>query len=199
MLFDNGNYRQTPYSGLVEYTLDEDAKTVRLAWTYRHTPDVFTVAMGSVERLENGNTLIGWGSASPAATEVRPDGSVAFELQLPDSIVSYRAFRMPWRTSSIATLVKEEGVPPLTFSLAQNYPNPFNPSTRIEFSLRNRAKIRLSVLDLLGRTVATLADGVEEPGVYSVTFDGSRCASGAYICRLSTPDGNLTRMMTLLK
>jgi hypothetical protein len=199
LMLDNGNYRQSVYSSVVEYTLDEVAKTARLFWQYRHTPDVFAIAMGSVDRLSNGNTLIGWGTTNPAITELRPDGSVAFELQLPDSIVSYRVFRMPWRTSTRTTLVKEETVAPSAFSLAQNYPNPFNPSTRIEFSLQKRARIRLSVLDLLGRMVATLAEGEKEPGVYSVMFDGKHLPSGVYFYRLTMPDGNLTRTMSLLK
>lgn len=199
ILFDNGNYRQSPYSSVVEYMLDDSAKTVRLLWQYKHTPNVFSIAMGSVDRLPNGNTLVGWGTTNPAVTEVRPDGSVAFELQLPDSVVSYRAFRIPWRPSSRLTPVGGDNTVPLTFSLEQNYPNPFNPTTIIEFSLKHRTSIRLSVLDLLGRTVATLVEGVKEPGVYSVTFDGTRYASGTYICRLVTPDGTLTRAMTLLK
>lgn len=199
MMLDNGNYRASTYSSVVEYMLDETAKTVRLIWQYRHTPDVFAIAMGSVDRLANGNTLIGWGTTSPAITEVRPDGSVAFELQLPDSVVSYRAYRMPWHKSTQITAVKEGNVTPSTFALAQNYPNPFNPSTRIEFSLQKREAVRLSVLDILGRTVATLVDGLKDPGVYAVTFDGSHLASGVYYYRLTTPGGDLTRMMTLLK
>jgi len=199
LMLDNGNYRPTPYSSVVEYQLDDIAKTVRLIWQYRHTPDVFAIAMGSVDRFSNGNTLIGWGTTKPAITEVRPDGSVAFELQLPDSIVSYRVFRVPWHASSRVTAVKQETSAPQTFSLAQNYPNPFNPSTRIEFSIQKRASVRLSILDLLGRTVATLVEGVKDPGVYSVTFDGSHFASGVYFYRLATSGGELTRTMSLLK
>jgi hypothetical protein len=32
-----------------------------------------------------------------------------------------------------------------------------------------------------------------------IHFDGSRLASGVYLCRLSTPEGSLTRPMTLIK
>ena len=78
IMLDNGNYWSPRYSSFVEYNLDEAAKTVRLIRQYRHTPDVFAIAMGSVERLTNGNTLIGWGTTSPALTEIRPDGSVAY-------------------------------------------------------------------------------------------------------------------------
>ena len=100
-LFDNGNQHPTPYSRAVEYKLDQVNKTAELVWDYRHSPDIFANAMGSAQRLPNGNTLIGWGSAggaggNPTVTEVHPDKSVAIELSLPQT--SYRAFRFPWKS-----------------------------------------------------------------------------------------------------
>jgi hypothetical protein len=102
LLFDNGNHKATPYSRAVEYTLDETRMTATVAWQYRHTPDVYGYAMGNAQRLPNGNTLIGWG-AYPLVTEVRPDGGVAFEMQLPPGVFTYRAFRLPAATSLVAT------------------------------------------------------------------------------------------------
>ena len=101
-LFDNGNQHPTPYSRAVEYKLDRVDKTAELVWEYRHSPDIFTSAMGSVQRLSDGNTIICWGSAgstagNPTVTEVHPDNSVAIELSLPDGQTSYRAFRFPWK------------------------------------------------------------------------------------------------------
>ena len=95
ILFDNGNYHTPPASRAVEYSMDETNKTVTLLWQFAHTPEIDATAMGSVQRLPNGNTLIGWGSASPALTEVRPDGSIALELKFPDSVVSYRRVPLP--------------------------------------------------------------------------------------------------------
>ncbi len=92
-LFDNGNLHPTPYSRAVEYELDERKMTATLVWQYRSVPDVFSPAMGSVQRLPNGNTLIGWGYAGPAATEVTPGGRVVAELALPSGLIAYRAFR----------------------------------------------------------------------------------------------------------
>ena len=199
MVMDNGNYRSPAYSSLAEYTMDEQAKTVTLARQYRHSPDVFAVAMGSVQRLSNGNTLIGWGTSSPAVTEIRPDGSTAFELQFPDSIVSYRAFRMPWARAEIATAVNRQNGIPHSFSLEQNYPNPFNPGTKIRFGLPKETTFRLVVFDVLGRRVATLAEGTRAAGTYTVTFNAQKLAGGIYFYRLSTPEGDLTRTMTLVK
>jgi hypothetical protein len=99
-LFDNGNQHQPNYSRGVEYKLDEINKTATLVWEYRHTPDIYGFAMGSVERLTNGNTLIGWGlgslSGSPVFTEIHPDQSTALEFSLPPGQASYRVYKLPW-------------------------------------------------------------------------------------------------------
>jgi hypothetical protein len=199
ILFDNGNYRDTPSSRAVEYQVDETAKTAKLIWQFRHSPDVKAIAMGSVQRLADGMTVIGWGTASPAVTEVRLDGSVALEFRLPDSLVSYRALVYPWSQSTIVSAIREEKPIPQTFSLEQNYPNPFNPSTRIQFGLPRRARISLKVYDMLGRVVATLVEGEKAAGNYSVQFDGGRFPSGTYLYRLITPERSITRTMILMK
>ncbi len=104
-LMDNGNQHLPPYSRAVEYSIDENAKTATLVWEYRHTPDVFDPAAGSVQRLSNGNTLIGWGNANllgtgnVALTEVRPDKGTALEMSLPNGVFSYRALRFPWKSA----------------------------------------------------------------------------------------------------
>jgi len=88
---------------------------------------------------------------------------------------------------------------PEQIALSQNYPNPFNPSTRVEFSLPSRTWARVAVYDLLGRQVATLAEGTMNPGTYSADFSGERLPSGVYIVRLETAGANLTHRMMLLK
>lgn len=67
---------------IVEYALDENTLTATLVWSYSHE-GVFSRAMGSAQRLSNGNTLIGWGWTSSShvmATEVDPEGNPVFEL-----------------------------------------------------------------------------------------------------------------------
>jgi len=112
-LMDNGNQHTPPYSRAVEYALDESAMTATLIWQYRHSPDVFDPAAGSVERLPNGNTLIGWGTSNflgvgdVALTEVRPDNSTALEMSLPKGLFSYRALRYPWKSGLASATVSE--------------------------------------------------------------------------------------------
>ncbi len=49
------------FSRAVEYHLDEVNKIATLVWQYRNTPVIYGPSMGSVQRLQNGNTLICWG------------------------------------------------------------------------------------------------------------------------------------------
>ncbi len=93
---------------------------------------------------------------------------------------------------------------PDDFTLHANYPNPFNPTTTISWSLQSRARVELTVVNLLGQTVATLADGEYPAGTHSLRWDsrdqsGRRLASGVYFARLTTPSGSAVRKMMLLK
>ena len=86
---------------------------------------------------------------------------------------------------------------PLAFSLGQNYPNPFNTSSTIGYVVPGivsadtpPAGVNLTVYDLLGRIVATLVDGPQPPGEYTVRFDGTGRATGVYFYRLEIrPEG----------
>ncbi len=93
LLFDNGNNHTPPHSRAVEYIVDEVAKTVTLHEVYPPGIGGFSVAMGNVQRLSNGNSMIGWGT-QPKLTEVQAGGSVALEMLL--GSITYRVFRFPW-------------------------------------------------------------------------------------------------------
>lgn len=196
-MFDNGNYHNPPFSRAVEYELDETNRTATLVWQYRNSPDLFGAAMGYVQRLDDGNTLIGWGATNPSVTEVRPDGSKALELTLPTGVFSYRAFRFPWPNGTQTSVAIQPS--PVSYSLAQNYPNPFNPSTNIHFLLGGSGHTSLIVYDVLGRQVATLVDGNLPAGDHVQQWDANGLASGVYICRLEAGGIVQTRKLMLLR
>ncbi|OIO66444.1 MAG: hypothetical protein AUJ47_01435 [Candidatus Marinimicrobia bacterium CG1_02_48_14] len=88
---------------------------------------------------------------------------------------------------------------PKDYALQQNYPNPFNPATIIRFTLPKSTQAELTVIDLLGRVVETLAKGRYEAGMHQVAFDASDLPSGMYFYRLTTSDFTQTRKMLLVK
>lgn len=84
-------------------------------------------------------------------------------------------------TASIITGIDDnEAAVPSSHRLYQNYPNPFNPSTTITFDVAARSRVRLRIYDAAGREVATLRDGMAEPGRYREEFSGGTLSSGVY-------------------
>jgi hypothetical protein len=73
---------------------------------------------------------------------------------------------------------------PMQYVLSQNYPNPFNPSTTIRYGLPGQSHVRIALVDMLGREVAVLADEEQSAGWNVVKVDGSKLASGSYLCRM---------------
>ena len=51
----------------VEYAIDTQAMTATMVWEYRPSPGVTSMSMGSVQRLANGSTLVGFGAAGRIA------------------------------------------------------------------------------------------------------------------------------------
>ena len=100
------------------------------------------------------------------------------------------------------TSVKNNLVPQ-EFALMQNYPNPFNPTTKIQYTLEQAALVSLKVYNILGVEVATLVNGHQEAGSYTVQFGISKgiqsLSSGVYFYRLETGFFVSTRKLVLIK
>ncbi|MBC7188390.1 MAG: T9SS type A sorting domain-containing protein [Calditrichaeota bacterium] len=106
------------------------------------------------------------------------------------------------RTGNLVTGV-EHGKPTLgtagVFALLPNYPNPFNPVTTIEYHVREKCRVRLEVLDPLGRRIATLLDEEQSPGVHRVQFHAGSLPSGVYLCRIETHQFAAVRKMVIVR
>ncbi len=92
ILLDDGYLRD---SRAVEYALDETAKTATLVWSAQASnPGFAAYAFGSAQRLENGNTLVCYGTGQHVQ-EVTPDGGVIWDLSDPNHDYGfYRAYRL---------------------------------------------------------------------------------------------------------
>ena len=66
LLFDNGNERPQAeggeYSRALELRLDDAAGTATKVWEYRPSPDIYAPIVSSAYRLDNGNTLVNFGT-----------------------------------------------------------------------------------------------------------------------------------------
>ena len=106
-MYDNGSLLFPQYSRALEYELDENNKEATLVWEFSYDAPIYNNVMGNMQRLLNGNTIIGWGGYFSddrrAISEVDFNGSVALEVSLPDSFTNYQAFKFPWRTNLFVT------------------------------------------------------------------------------------------------
>jgi glycosidase len=100
----------------------------------------------------------------------------------------------------------DEPQKPRDFALLQNYPNPFNPTTIITYTLPTASAVRLTLFDVLGRTVATLVNAKQSAGTYNYTLNTStlNLSSGVYFYQLQANGTNgqsfvETRKMLLTK
>ena len=193
-LFDNGDNRDSLFSRACEYTLDEVGRTATLVWSYRNDPDSYGWAMGAMQRLPNGNTLISYGTGKPDAIEVAPDGSKVMELTLPVGMSSYRVFRCEW-TPPVAA-VGDVGTPPEIQLLG---PNPVRGATMLFARLPRGGLSSMRVFDVQGRVVATpLPPARREAGMLSVSVDLGARPAGLYFCRLEHEGRAVTRSLVLV-
>jgi hypothetical protein len=203
IMFDNGFSHKSPilFSRAIEYKLDEVNKIATKVWEFRHAPDIYSESMGYAQRLENGNTFIGWGDGDgTAVTEVRPDGSIALELGMKGGNISYRAYKSIGYGSSNQTTSNVMSTSRAEFpSLGQNFPNPVTGITTIPFSLHERTHLKLTVYDILGRAVQTLFDGIADAQECRVSFDGGNVPCGTYFYMMATPSSILSRSFEVVR
>lgn len=106
-MFNNGNNVTPNVSSAKEYQLDQVNKVATMIWKYKHpmvgTANVFGPAMGSVQRLSNGNTFINWGLLSsnipqvPRFSEVDSAGNIVWEFNFDgEYYIVYRAHKFDW-------------------------------------------------------------------------------------------------------
>jgi hypothetical protein len=76
--------------------IDERRKTATVVRTFVHTPPLVSVDQGNMQKLPNGNFLVGWGH-QPYVTEFGPHGKTLLDLRFGRSGAdSYRAYRFGW-------------------------------------------------------------------------------------------------------
>ncbi len=97
----------------------------------------------------------------------------------------YIAIKLNWGRTHGVINAKSGDFTAHTYDMDQNFPNPFNPTTTIQYSVPEASQVRLTVTDMLGRTVATLVNGTIEEGVHTAAFDATNLTSGNYIATVS--------------
>ncbi|RPI16506.1 MAG: T9SS C-terminal target domain-containing protein [Ignavibacteriae bacterium] len=93
----------------------------------------------------------------------------------------------------------KEVTEPGVYALQQNFPNPFNPTTVISYNIPEAGNVKLTVYDITGREVMTLANEFMQAGKYTAEFNASDLASGIYIYKIEAGSFTDVKKMLLVK
>lgn len=126
------------------------------------------------------------------------------------NVAAYDAWDTTWsndddRELVVDVLLSLDGeFTPDVFALHNNYPNPFNPITNITYDIPEVSDVRVDIYNVTGQRVATLAQGVHEPGRYRIVWNatndfGQQLSSGMYIYRIVAGDFVSVKKLILMK
>ncbi len=136
----------------------------------------FDIALLFAQGTDNLDSITELRAASDLVQAAYDDGSL-FDSRLP--------------------VANEDSIQPRTNHIGTVYPNPFRSQATVPFEVAAPGRVRLSVVDVLGREVAVLAEGEVAAGSHRAVLDGSRLASGVYLVVLEA-DGQRQSTRALL-
>jgi len=127
-------------------------------------------------------------------------GDVAFNSDASVAYVTDEGTKKVYKFTNSVTGVKSKNKAKVnSFELQQNYPNPFNPYTNIVVKIDETTNIKAVVYNTYGEQVSVLTDGNYSGGTHILKFDGTKCASGIYICKVQAGNNTKSVKMVLMK
>jgi hypothetical protein len=138
--------------------------------------------------VDNDTAYVFWSSKDPVAWDTSEYSGVFFKRYDPEP----------------DNVNKDEPQLPSQMGL-EVYPNPFNSQTIISLSLQGGGEIDIGIYDVTGKLVRKILKGGElKKGTYKYAWDatdafGKTVCSGIYFVRASTPQGKLSKTLTLIK
>ena len=96
--------------------------------------------------------------------------------------------------------VGDESSPlPIEFDVSDPFPNPFNGQMEFSYSLPNAQEIQLQILDIHGRIITQLDNGVRTAGVHNKVLDANLIPAGVYFVQLQGTSEVVTKRIALVK
>ena len=168
---------------------DERTQGVELTW---QTLSEINNAGFEIERGVDGGRLESIGFVAGSGTTNEPHWYSFSDIDLPFEAfgLSYRLRQTDFDGShSYSPIVEVDLNLPAALVLRGNFPNPFSEKTTIRFELPASAYVHLAVYDVVGREVAVLVNGQQQPGRKSVTVDLPDLPDGVYFYGLKSESG----------
>jgi len=99
-----------PYSRIIWIKVDPLTRTAALVRSIQHPQGLLAASQGGAQALDNGDTLVGWGSVG-RFSEFDAGRHLIFDAAVPSGYDTYRAYRFVWhgdpRTKPTATAQRE--------------------------------------------------------------------------------------------
>lgn len=174
------------------------AEGVEVRWRFSRPTDFETIG---VERADG---LAGPWAVLPGTPTTRGDVNVFLDATAePGRTYAYRVVVRtgPAETQTFGPIWATAGSAVGQFAIGAISPNPTRGPARIDFSVAREVRVRLEVLDLQGREVATLIDRPLSPGRFQAVWNGTDGArpvsSGVYFVRMEWPGQSAVRRVVV--
>ena len=130
-----------------------------------------------------------------------------YDYLCPNKILNGDTIHLPhvFDSISVDTMLLYTGVENAVFPLVnvfKIYPNPFTNSTNISYTLQQSENVKIEVMDIMGRNIATLVNSKQETGNHNAIFNASNYTSanaGIYIVRMTVGACVTNKQIVLVK
>lgn len=136
-------------------------------------------------------------TSGPTWYDVLNGGTVAGGATITLAPGAYRLFAS--QPLSVPSSGAPAPAPAGAFRLDAPFPNPATGVATVAFSLPAPSDVRLEAFDVLGRRVATVAEGVHTAGPHRASFDTSGLPAGVYVVRLAAEGRVATARVTVAR
>ena len=93
----------------------------------------------------------------------------------------------------------EPGGGGIMLALSSPAPNPTTDHSVLSYAIPSRTHVHIALLDVRGREVAVLFDGLREAGHYTAAIEAAGLRSGMYFAHLRAGDKKLTRRVVVVR
>lgn len=202
-------------SGILEETFVHEASHTSLdefhaaapGWISAQQADgefISTYARDNPTREDVAESALPWLAVTYRSDRISTQLAETIRRTMPNRIAYFTAAGLNmYPITAAGTAIEPSGeVPPTDLWLDPAYPNPF--SNEMTVSFEAEGAVRLTVVDLLGRTVATLVNDSSSTGTRRVTWrgldgNGARLPDGVYLLRLARGDAAVSRPVVLAR
>jgi hypothetical protein len=215
LAFECTEYEQQLARVYESETIKDYAQSIEQAFYF--IEDIESIELGDIVSAYCNNTKVGSRAWNGAYTDIPAMGNDNSDLTkdycTSSSIPSFRVEKsngetyaltgdIPvWESNGLHMLssLEEAIILPESYSLAPAYPNPFNPTTTINFAIPTDTDVSISVYNLQGREVVSLANGSYDAGYHSVIWNADSHSSGVYFVKMVAGSYVNTQKLMLVK